>query len=519
MNIQENEPAGHGSFETLTNDHDPQGTPFGQSEPGERPAQPSEEPMIASRNDSPREARTILATWNDNARQTFGTVMAPYLTLLLNQRSTAKATATTNDPSQLATSGVPAPIASEQVNDHQEGAVTRLIDTAAGGSPPAGEARPMQVAAVLEAAVAQREGDRTDDGVKFGDCPRGGPSEEGASRRSVVQLLEYLASACRRGARDEALAMLTRCPVSLRAAARVLSLFWGSAPNESEAVRATSNSASAGAPGVAASSASPRSSSSKRTRTMRGAPVQLSPRISQRLSLTFESGIRTSKRFTATARSVTWTPIESIARQALPADEPVVGGEIRVRQRRPDGNVVEIKVKAASRTGKSVRTRNRCGLILDKASFFHADEGDDVTAPEGCRAAALCVGTDGRPRIVSPPWIEGIRLLEAKRPETRADITRSHEKTLDVPRVGTRLLAQDFHPTSEIEANLGNNPESAADELAAHAAGRAPPVLPAVPSARMVLGGMGVSQLALGASGPVLRESRGSGGGSDDARA
>jgi hypothetical protein len=78
----------------------------------------------------------------------------------------------------------------------------------------------------------------------------------------------------------------------------------------------------------------------------------------------------------------------------------------------------------------------------------HADVGHDVTAPESRRAAALRVGAVGRPRIVSPPSIEGVGLLEAKRPETRADNTPGQEKTLDVLRVGMRLLAQDFSPTN-----------------------------------------------------------------------
>jgi len=139
-----------------------------------------------------------------------------------------------------------------------------------------------------------------------------------------------------------------------------------------------------------------------------------------------------------------------------------------VRLRRPDGVVVDIRIAAASRGGKSVRGRNLLGVILDEASFFYADNGYTVTDKEIYRAALPAIVPGGQVWILSTPWIEGVGLLEERiREETAADGTRRHEKSLVIARVGTRMLNPTWDPDGTIEADLMSDPENHAREILA----------------------------------------------------
>jgi hypothetical protein len=74
-----------------------------------------------------------------------------------------------------------------------------------------------------------------------------------------------------------------------------------------------------------------------------------------------------------------------------------------VRLRRPDGHLVEITVRAASRGGASVRGGSTCGAFLDECAFFRSDDYE-VTDDEIYRAIEPRILPGGQIVIASTPW-------------------------------------------------------------------------------------------------------------------
>lgn len=142
-------------------------------------------------------------------------------------------------------------------------------------------------------------------------------------------------------------------------------------------------------------------------------------------------------------------------------DDDEIGTKERIALKRPDGRVVEIVIKAATRGGKAARARTLVFAGLDEAAFFYADDGYTVTDREIYRAAIQRVVPGGQVWIVSTPWIAETGILEEQVQKNLG----SHETAL-VAVAGTRLLNPSWDPTGEIEADMrAEDPENAAREI------------------------------------------------------
>lgn len=141
-----------------------------------------------------------------------------------------------------------------------------------------------------------------------------------------------------------------------------------------------------------------------------------------------------------------------------PEDPDDVGNAVAVILRRPDGRLVDIVVRAASRGGKTTRSRTLVGLVLDEACFLFADDGHTVNDRAIFDAAAPAIEPGGQVWIASTPWIEGEGLLE----QFVADnwtTGRQATTALVAARVGTRLLRPDWDPDGSIERALRAAPD------------------------------------------------------------
>jgi hypothetical protein len=142
-----------------------------------------------------------------------------------------------------------------------------------------------------------------------------------------------------------------------------------------------------------------------------------------------------------------------------------------VRIKRADGTVVDIRVGAATRGGKSVRARCLVFCGLDESAFFYSDSGHVVNDREIYRAAIQRVVVGGQVWIVSTPWIEEVGLLQERiKVETirggERDGERRHENSLTVARVGTRLGNPAWDPDGTIERDMRtDDPDNAAREI------------------------------------------------------
>lgn len=144
---------------------------------------------------------------------------------------------------------------------------------------------------------------------------------------------------------------------------------------------------------------------------------------------------------------------------AVGEDPEDIGNAVAVLLRRPDGRLVDITVRAASRGGRSVRSRTLVGLILDEACFLFGADGHTAIDQSIFDGALPAIEPGGQVWIASTPWIEGEGLLEAliaanwMRPGTQGTTA------LVAARVGTRLLRPDWDPTGEIERSVRAGPD------------------------------------------------------------
>jgi len=129
--------------------------------------------------------------------------------------------------------------------------------------------------------------------------------------------------------------------------------------------------------------------------------------------------------------------------------------------RRPDGALVDVRVRAAGARGKGGRAFTLVGAFLDEACFFF-DESGVVNDREIYRACVQRVVPGGQVWLASTPWIEGVGLLE----EILAKAWGNHQRALAVRGVGTRALNPTWDPTGEIEAEIReDDPENAEREI------------------------------------------------------
>lgn len=129
--------------------------------------------------------------------------------------------------------------------------------------------------------------------------------------------------------------------------------------------------------------------------------------------------------------------------------------------RRPDGRLVDVRVRAAGVRGKGGRAFTLVAALFDEYCFFYDDSGA-VNDREIYRACSPRIVPGGQLWMVSTPWIESVGVLE----EELASNFGTHEETLAVRGVGTRALNPTWDPTGEIEAKeRRNDPDNADREI------------------------------------------------------
>jgi hypothetical protein len=180
--------------------------------------------------------------------------------------------------------------------------------------------------------------------------------------------------------------------------------------------------------------------------------------------------VRTNER----GRSVLIAPDKDLAEQDLDyvrgyaEDSPILrrmllpAPKTCVRIKRPDNTVVDVRVGAANRGGRSARARALVFLGLEETAFFFTDESHAVSDKEIYRAGIMRLVPSAQAWIVSTPWLEEVGLLEER---IKADFGK-HDATLVVARVSTRLLNPMWDPDSTIENDMRQeDPENAAREI------------------------------------------------------
>lgn len=133
--------------------------------------------------------------------------------------------------------------------------------------------------------------------------------------------------------------------------------------------------------------------------------------------------------------------------------------------KRPDGRLVDVRVRAAGAKGKGGRAFTLCFAGFDEYCFFYDDSGV-VNDREIFRACSPRIVPGGQLWMVSTPWVEGVGVLE----EELAANFGNHAETLAVRGVGTRALNPTWDPTGEIEAKeRRTDPDNADREIGAKA--------------------------------------------------
>lgn len=122
-------------------------------------------------------------------------------------------------------------------------------------------------------------------------------------------------------------------------------------------------------------------------------------------------------------------------------------GKDRLTLRRPDGKLVDVRVRAAGARGTGGRSFTLAGAFFDEAAFFY-DESGVVNDKEIYRACSPRVVPGGQLWMLSTPWIDGVGLLESKIAENWG----SHDEALCFRRVSTHALNPTFDPDGTIEA-------------------------------------------------------------------
>ena len=135
-----------------------------------------------------------------------------------------------------------------------------------------------------------------------------------------------------------------------------------------------------------------------------------------------------------------------------------------VRLKRPDGRLVEITVRAASRGGASVRGGSICGAFLDECAFFRSDNYE-VTDNEIFDAIEPRILPGGQIVIASTPWTETGLLYKffKKNWDHPVDMVAAHAPTL--------LMLNTPRNRQVVERVRKDNPENASREYDAQFVG------------------------------------------------
>lgn len=134
-----------------------------------------------------------------------------------------------------------------------------------------------------------------------------------------------------------------------------------------------------------------------------------------------------------------------------------------VELRRPDGQTVLVRVRAASRGGKGGRGFVLVFFGMDEAAFFRDESSGVVNDTEIYRPAAQRLAPGAQAWVASTPWVEGVGLLE----ETLSKDLGAHEHALCAV-APTRALNPTWDPDGSIEAGMReSDPENADREIGA----------------------------------------------------
>lgn len=144
-------------------------------------------------------------------------------------------------------------------------------------------------------------------------------------------------------------------------------------------------------------------------------------------------------------------------------DESKIGAIERIGLRRPNGQLVEIAIKAAGRGGTGARSRTLVAALLDEVLFFRAAGSGVINDKEIYRAAVQRVVPGGQLWLASTALVENQGILEEK----IRDNWGKHETAL-VAIAGTRDLNPTWDPDRTIEAEMRQtDPENADREIEA----------------------------------------------------
>jgi hypothetical protein len=141
-------------------------------------------------------------------------------------------------------------------------------------------------------------------------------------------------------------------------------------------------------------------------------------------------------------------------------DEENVGTAQRIRFKRHDGCLVELKIKAANRSGTGGRSRSLLSALMDEVCFYLGAEYK-VSDAEIFGAIEPRVVPGGQTWLTSSPNIEGYGLLE----DLVAAEYGKHETAL-VVLASTRLMFPGWDPDYEIETPMRKrDPDRARREI------------------------------------------------------
>ena len=135
-----------------------------------------------------------------------------------------------------------------------------------------------------------------------------------------------------------------------------------------------------------------------------------------------------------------------------------------LRLKRPDGRIVRIEVRAASRGGASVRAGSTCGALLDESAFFRS-ESYAVNDEEIFKAIAPRLLPGGQIVIASTPWTETGLLYESFKKNF------GHPIDAIATRAPTLLMLNNARNREAYERERRDNPENADREFDAHFVG------------------------------------------------
>lgn len=142
------------------------------------------------------------------------------------------------------------------------------------------------------------------------------------------------------------------------------------------------------------------------------------------------------------------------------ADEDDIGTAYRIGLKRPDGKLVEVKIKAANRGGTGGRSRSLTGALMDEVCFFLGSDYR-VNDVEIFGAIEQRVVPGGQTWLTSSPNIADYGILE----EFVANEWGKHETAL-VVLASTRLMFPGWDPHHEIEGPMRKrDPDRARREI------------------------------------------------------